>query len=284
MCSGGQFLSVLIEAFYNSGARLAVRRWRFLTDRVRKKSRLKASKNAKNDEHVRKQREVYSGCFSIKLCFSTCFCITDATHLKCRNNAVLCWNILSIPHPAFAHFRRFSRLWRDFSGTLVISVCTWASKKRQKNTNNFVVYSECFSIKARFRALTFNLRFFTFFFIFRLFPQRSLGGRCGDFWALFSWFLMPTLGSVWSRFSSVWALLGGFLAISERSGWFSVCLFFANVSDFQSHLEAKNGRVMNTPLSDNPWTAVTTPWFSASCAFCCYAVFGIFFIRFFYRF
>ena len=80
VCSGGQFLSSTFALFYNSGARLAVRRWHFLTDRVRKKSRLKASKNAKNDEHVRKQREVYWGCFSIKLCFSTCFCITNATH------------------------------------------------------------------------------------------------------------------------------------------------------------------------------------------------------------
>ena len=181
MCSGGQFLSVLIEAFYNSGARLAVRRWRFLTDRVRKKSRLKASKNAKNDEHVRKQREVYSGCFSIKLCFSTCFCITDATHLKCRNNAVLCWNILSIPHPAFAHFRRFSRLWRDFSGTLLISVCSWAGKKRPKNAKHFVVYSWCFSIKARFRALTFNLRFLRFFLFFVFFRSALLEAVAATF-------------------------------------------------------------------------------------------------------
>ena len=238
MCSGGQFLSVLIEAFYNSGARLAVRRWRFLTDRVRKKSRLKASKNAKNDEHVRKQREVYSGCFSIKLCFSTCFCITDATHLKCRNNAVLCWNTLSIPHPAFAHFRRFSRLWRDFSGTLVISVCSWASKKRQKNAKHFVVYSWCFSIKARFRALTFNLRFLRFFY-FSSFaaalswrPLRRLLGAIFVIFNAYPWVglepLFVCLGAP-GRISCDFRALGGALARA----------FFRKGFVFQSQLEAK---------------------------------------------
>ena len=200
--------------------------------------------------------------------------------LEREKNTFLLPNSITVHYTVFAIFPYFLRFCRDFAGTLTFLVRSGAFQKRQKSEiaePTWLWQLATIRTSERLFFSSFFYVFFDFLLFFLSLSGRPLWPLLGAFCANLYWLLWAQMKPVFLSLSALERVCCDFRAprVIFRAP------FFANVSDFQSQLKAKNGRVAKTPFKDNCSSDVTAPVFQHHACFVIMLFFVSFFIRFF---